>query len=160
MITCALGHKKKDVMLEKQLGEYLISTDKSKLDLDVIHAYLVDCYWAKGIPKEVLKNSIEHSLCFGVYKNKEQAGFCRAITDYCTFMYLADVFILESHRGQKLGVALIDAVVNHPDLQGIRTWTLLTKDAHGLYQKFGFENHVDPTRFMIRKVPYPYDENS
>ncbi len=145
---------------KKQIGDYLISTDKTKLDLDTIHAYLFDCYWAKGIPKETVVRSIENSLCFGVYRDDEQVGFCRVITDYATFMYLADVFILEAHRGQKLGVALIDAVVNHPDLQGIRTWTLLTRDAHGLYQKFAFENHVDPTRFMIRKVPNPYEKGN
>ena len=151
------------MVVEKQVGDYLISTDKTKLDLDTIHAYLFDCYWAKGIPKEVVARSIENSLCFGVYKDgvdtdNEQVGFCRVITDYATFMYLADVFILEAHRGKKLSVALMDAVVNHPDLQGIRTWTLLTRDAHGLYQKFNFENHVDPTRFMIRNVPNPYPE--
>jgi GNAT superfamily N-acetyltransferase len=143
--------------MQASVGEYLISTDKSKLDIDIIHRYLHDCYWAKGIPKEVVKKSVEHSLCFGVYKGWEQVGFCRVISDYATFMYLADVFILEAHRGKKLSVAMMEMVVNHPDLQGIRTWTLLTRDAHGLYRKFDFENHVDPTRFMIRKVPNPYD---
>ena len=182
------------MVIEHQVGNYLISTSKSKLDLEVIYHYLVSCYWATGIPKETVARSIEHSLCFGVYKNwtfsnfshteenkgsqplvtsdmqksntgvekvlkdSEQVGFCRVITDYATFMYLADVFILEGHRGQKLGIALIDAVVQHPDLQGIRTWTLLTRDAHGLYRKFNFENHIDPTRFMIRNVPNPYDK--
>ena len=147
-------------MLEKQVGDYQISTDKTKLDVDAIHAYLTSSYWAKGIPKEKVNKSIEHSLCFGVYKDKVQVGFSRVITDYSTFMYLADVFILEAHRGQKLGVAMIDMVVNHPDLQGIRTWTLLTRDAHGLYRKFAFENHVDPTRFMIRNVPNPYEKGN
>lgn len=147
-------------MVEQRFGDYLISTDKEKLDLQVIHDYLYICYWAKGIPKEVVAKSIEHSLCFGVYQDREQVGFCRVITDYSTFMYLADVFILEEHRGKKLGVALINTVVNHPDLQGIRTWTLLTRDAHGLYEKFGFENHEDPKRFMRRKVPNPYEKGN
>jgi GNAT superfamily N-acetyltransferase len=146
------------MILEQNVDDYIISTDKSKLDLNVIHNYLFTCYWAKGIPREVVARSLEHSLCFGVYLGDEQVGFSRVITDYATFMYLADVFILESHRGKGLSVAMMDMVVNHPDLQGIRTWTLLTKDAHGLYRKFAFKNHVDPTRFMIRKVPYPYEK--
>lgn len=142
--------------VELQVGEYIISTDKTQLDLEVIYAYLVDCYWAKGIPVEVVVRSIANSLCFGIYLGKTQVGFSRVITDYATFMYLADVFVLEPHRGKGLSVAMMDMMVNHPDLQGIRTWTLLTKDAHGLYEKFDFHNHVDPTRFMIRNVPYPY----
>jgi GNAT superfamily N-acetyltransferase len=144
------------MVLERNVGEYIISTDKTRLDLNVIHGYLVTCYWAKGIPREIVARAIEHSLCFGVHLGNEQVGFARVITDYATFMYIADVFILESHRGKGLSIAMMDMVVNHPDLQGIRTWTLLTKDAHGLYEKFDFQNHVDPTRFMIRKVPYPY----
>jgi GNAT superfamily N-acetyltransferase len=144
------------MVLERSVGEYIISTDKNKLDLDVIHGYLVECYWAKGIPRDVIERSIKHSLCFGIYLGKEQVGFSRVITDYATFMYLADVFVLGPHRGKGLSVAMMDMIVNHPALQGIRTWTLLTKDAHGLYEKFDFQNHVDPKRFMIRKVPYPY----
>jgi GNAT superfamily N-acetyltransferase len=144
--------------IEQQVGEYIISTDKTKLDLEVIHSYLVNCYWAKGIPKDIVARSIEHSLCFGIYLGKEQVGFSRVITDYATFMYLADVFVLEPHQGKGLSVAMMDLIVNHPDLQGVRTWTLLTKDAQGLYKKFDFQNHVDPTRFMIRNVPYPYDK--
>jgi GNAT superfamily N-acetyltransferase len=144
--------------IEQQVGEYIISTDKTKLDLEVIHSYLVNCYWAKGIPKDIVARSIEHSLCFGIYLGKEQVGFSRVITDYATFMYLADVFVLEPHRGKGLSVAMMDMVVSHPELQGVRTWTLLTKDAQGLYKKFDFQNHVDPTRFMIRNVPYPYDK--
>jgi GNAT superfamily N-acetyltransferase len=144
------------MVLERNVGDYLISTDKTKLDLDVIHGYLVDCYWAKGISRDILARSLEYSLCFGIYLGEEQVGFSRVITDYATFMYLADVFILEQHRGKGLSVAMMDMIVNYPDLQGIRTWTLLTKDAHDLYRKFAFENHTDPTRFMIRKVPYPY----
>ena len=144
------------MVLEHQVGDYIISADKTRLDLDVIHSYLVGCYWAKGIPREIVARAIEHSLCFGVYLGSEQVGFARVITDYATFMYVADVFILEAHRGKGLSVAMMDMIVNHPELQGIRTWTLLTKDAQGLYQKFDFQNHIDPKRFMIRKVPYPY----
>ena len=144
------------MILERSVGAYIISTDKNRFDLEAIHGYLVGCYWAKGIPREVVARSIEHSLCFGIFLGTAQVGFARVITDYATFMYLADVFVLEPHRGQGLSVAMMDMIVSHPELQGIRTWTLLTKDAHGLYRKFAFENHVDPTRFMIRSVPYPY----
>jgi GNAT superfamily N-acetyltransferase len=146
------------MILERSVGKYVISTNKSKLNLDVIHSYLKDCYWAKGIPRDIVARSIEHSLCFGIYLGQEQVGFSRVITDYATFMYLADVFVLESHRGKGLSVAMMDMIVNYPELQGIRTWTLLTKDAHGLYEKFDFQNHAEPKRFMIRKVPYPYSE--
>jgi len=142
--------------MESAFGDYTISTDKGKLDLDMVHGFLVDAYWCKGIPKEVVARSIENSLCFGVYKGSEQVGFARVITDYATFMYIGDVFILENHRGQGLGVALMDAVMSHPDLQGIRTWMLLTADAHGLYEKFDFEI-VEGNRAMRRKVPNPYE---
>jgi len=141
--------------MEKALGDYSLSWDKSKLDLNVIHAFLVDAYWCKGIPKEVVTRSIENSLCLGVYKGAEQVGFARVITDYATFMYIGDVFVLEAHRGNGLGVAMMDTVMNYPDLQGIRTWTLFTADAHRLYEKFGFEV-VEGNRAMRRKVPNPY----
>ena len=137
-------------------GSYRISTDKTRLDIDIIHDYLTCSYWAKGIPKATVVRSIEGSLNFGVFKDDEQVGFARVITDYATFMYVADVFILEAHRGQGLGVWLMDVIVSHPELAGIRTWTLLTADAHGLYEKFDFEVPGDTSRFMRRKVPYPY----
>ncbi len=141
--------------MELQVGEYTVSTDKTKLELDVIHGFLFTCYWSKGVPREVVARSLEHSLCFGVYKGREQVGLARVVTDYATFVYVADVFVLEVHRGRGLSVALMDAVVNHPDLAGVRTWLLLTSDAHGLYRKFGFEV-FENERVMRRKVPYPY----
>ena len=141
--------------MEKQVGEYTVSADKAKLELDVIHSFLFSCYWSKGIPKEVVARSVEHSLCFGVYKGTAQVGFARVVTDYATFVYVADVFILEPHRGKGLSVALTDAVVNHPDLEGVRTWLLLTADAHSLYRKFDFEI-FESERVMRRKVAYPY----
>ena len=139
------------------MADYYISTDKSKLDLDSIHGFLVKCYWAKGIPKETVAKSIEHSDCFGVYKDTQQVGFARVISDYATFMYIADVYILPEHRGQGLGVELICQIVNHSEYQGIRTWTLLTADAHGLYEKFDFYNLDEPKKFMSRRVKYPYE---
>ena len=138
-------------MNEHEFRGYLFSDDKSKLDLDSIYAYLSRSYWAKGRKKAVIEKSIGNSHCFGVYYFGEQVGFARAVTDYSTFVYLADVFILESHRKKSLGKELIKTIIEHPKLADISTWTLLTADAHSLYQKYGFENHSEPKKFMIRK---------
>ena len=143
-------------MTEWHRGEYSISTDKQKLHIDMIHAYLTKSYWAKGIPFETVKRSVEHSLNFGLYHEDEQVGFARVVTDYATFMYLVDVFILEAHQGQGLGIWMMDVVINHPDMTGIRTWILKTADAHRLYEKFAFEVPSKPRTFMQRRVPYPY----
>jgi GNAT superfamily N-acetyltransferase len=125
-----------------------ISTDKSKLDLAVIHEFLSRSYWAAGIPLEVVKKSIEHSLCFGVYDGSEQVGFARVISDFATFAYLADVFILEAHRGRGLAKRLMREIMSHPELQGLRKFTLSTKDAHDLYRQFGFTELLRPDRQM------------
>ncbi len=138
-------------------GDCRISTDKASLNVDLIHDFLTKSYWAKGIPKETVAKSIEASLNFGVYKADEQVGFARVVSDFATFMYIGDVFILEAYRGEGLGVWLIDTIVNYSELKGIRTWTLLTADAHGLYEKFGFRVPEDTTLFMRRKIPNPYD---
>ena len=135
---------------EWRRGEYLISTDKSRLDLTLIHNFLKTSYWAAGIPLEVVRRSIEHSLSFGLYKEEQQIGYARVITDYATFAYLGDVFILEPFRGQGLSKWLMEVVVTHPELQGFRRWILLTKDAHGLYKKVGFTEVKTPERYMER----------
>jgi GNAT superfamily N-acetyltransferase len=139
------------VTREWQRGEYLISTDRSRLDLEVIHGYLSTSYWAAGVPESVLRRSVENSLCFGVFRDETQAGFARAVTDYATFAYLADVFVLEEHRGRGLGKWLVEVVLSHPDLQGLRRWMLATKDAHELYRKYAFEDLARPEIFMERK---------
>jgi GNAT superfamily N-acetyltransferase len=139
---------------ELRRGEYLISTDKSRLDLGVVHDFLSTSYWAVGVPLEVVKRSIENSLVFGVYEGEEQVGFARVVTDYDTFAYLADVFVLESHRGRGLGRWLIEAVVSHPDLRGLRRWMLATGDAHELYRKYGFAGLGRPEIFMEILTPY------
>lgn len=124
---------------EVKKDEFLISTDKELLDIDVIHSYLSkESYWAMNIPREVVERSIVHSLCFGVYHESKQIGFARLVTDQATFAYLADVFILEDHRGQGLSKWLIHSIHAHPELQGLRRWVLGTKDAHGLYEQFGW----------------------
>jgi GNAT superfamily N-acetyltransferase len=141
---------------EWRQGEYLISTEKSRLDMDVIHRFLSKSYWAQGIPREVVEQSIEHSLPFGVYKGEQQVGFARVITDYATFAYIGDVFVLEDYRGLGLSKWLMQAVVEHPRLQGLRRWMLLTGDAHGLYRKVGFTAPASPERYMERVLPDVY----
>jgi len=127
---------------------YLISTDRGKLDRTVIHRFLEGSYWAKGIPREIVERGIENSLCFGLYDGERQVGFARIISDFSTFAYLADVFVLESERGRGLGVWLIETIKDHPQLQGLRRWMLATADAHGLYRKFGFTALSRPERIM------------
>ncbi len=120
-------------------GEFSISTAQDRLDIEMIHRFLSEeSYWSKHIPKETVEAYIPNSLCFGVYKGEEQLGFARLITDYTTFAYLGDVFILPSHRGQGLGKWLMESMLNHPQMQSLRRWLLFTEDAHGLYSQYGF----------------------
>jgi len=136
-------------IVEHRRGEFVISTDPSRLDLDVIHGFLSNCYWAKGIPREVVARSIEHCLCFGVYDGSgAQVGFARVVSDFATVAYLGDVFVLESHRGRGLSKWMMECIMQHPALQGLRRWILLTRDAHGLYAKFGFTPLQAPERYM------------
>ena len=141
---------------EWRQGEFIISTDKRLLDLSVIHGFLTTSYWAVGIPFETVKKSIEHSLNFGVYQSGKQVGFARVITDYATYAYIGDVFILEGYRGQGLSKWLMQVIVGHPELQGLRRWTLLTRDAHGLYRQTGFTQPQNPERYMEKIDPYVY----
>jgi GNAT superfamily N-acetyltransferase len=147
-----------DAIVESRHGQFLISTDRSRLDLDVIYGFLTNCYWSKGIPREVVVRSIEHSLCFGVYHGSgAQVGFARVVSDFATVAYLGDVFILESHRGRGLSKALMENITQHPALQGLRRWILLTRDAHGLYEKFGFMPVKAPERYMELHDPSVYE---
>jgi GNAT superfamily N-acetyltransferase len=125
-----------------------ISTEPSRLDRALIHEFLGRSYWAAGIPREVVDRSIDNAMCFGVYDGASQVGFARVITDRSTFAYLADVFVLESHRGRGLATWLMKVITGHPELQGLRRWILMTRDAHGLYRKFGFREMADPSRCM------------
>ncbi len=126
----------------------IISTDKEKLDPSVIHAFLTTSYWATGISLKRVKKRIDNSLCFGVYVDEKQVGFARLITDYDSFAYLADVFILADYRGNGLSKQLMDFIMNYPDVQGLRRWLLATQDAHGLYAQFGFKPLDIPDRWM------------
>ena len=125
-----------------------VTTDPSRLDLDVIHGFLASSYWAAGIPREVVERAVRHSLCFGAFDGGRQVGFTRVITDFATHAYVSDVFVLPSHRGRGVGKRLMAAVVAHPHLQGLRRWTLFTRDAHGLYRQFGFTEARYPERLM------------
>lgn len=134
-----------------------ISTDKTLLDVTMIHRYLSrDSYWAKNIPLDIVERSIENSLCFGLYKDSLQAGFARVITDYATFAYLADVFILPEHRKQGLSKQLLAYIRDFPDLRGLRRWMLATADAQGLYAQYGFTELSKPERMMEISIPNIY----
>ena len=138
------------------LDTIVVSTDPARLDLDVIHGFLKTAYWCENLPREVIERAIRNSLCFGVYDDGRQVGFARVITDRATYAYLADVFVLETHRGRGLSQRLMQAIVAHPDLQGLRRWSLLTRDAHGLYAQFGFQPLSQPERHMERFDPDVY----
>lgn len=129
-------------------GPIVVDTDPARLDLALVHEFLGASYWAHGIPLETVRRSIRNSLCFGLYEGERQIGFARVVSDRATFAYLADVFVLASHRGLGLGKLLMDAVVAHPELQGLRRWMLATRDAHGLYAQYGFTPLPAPERFM------------
>ncbi|AUD06705.1 GNAT family N-acetyltransferase [Spirosoma pollinicola] len=134
-------------------SDYTISDDKSKLNLEVIHRFLSqEAYWCKNIPVEIVQRSIENSLCFGVYQGDEQVGFARVITDSATFGYLADVFILPEHRGKGLSKQLMTHIMAYPPLQGLRRLMLVTFDAHGLYEQFGFKPIDTPENTMSIKA--------
>lgn len=135
--------------MEWQSGEFTISTDHARLQLDAIHKFLSEeSYWATSRTFEQTEMAIKNSLPFGVYKGENQIGFARIVTDYATFAYLGDVFILPEFRGKGLSKWLMEIIVNHPDLQGFRRWILATKDAHALYEKFGFAALRFPERWM------------
>jgi len=143
--------------MERRFGEYVVSTDRSRLDLDLIQRFLAeDSYWARGIPLDVMRRAIDNSLCFGVYRGNDQVGFARVVTDYATFGHIMDVFVLPAHRGKGLGKSLMECLMTHPQLQGFRRWQLGTDDAHGLYARFGFTTPAHPERHMEKTDPDVY----
>ena len=137
---------------------YTISSDPARLDFGVIHGFLSQSYWAKSIPRALVERALRNSLCFGVYHSSGQVGFARIITDKTTFAYLCDVFILPEHRGKGLSKALVTAIHAHPDLQGLRRWMLVTADAQGLYEPFGFKAVLHPERHMEIHRPGMYEQ--
>jgi GNAT superfamily N-acetyltransferase len=146
--------------MERAQGEFTLSTDRSRLDLDVIHGFLSGCYWSQGIPRRVVERAVAGSLCFGIYEGGRQVAFCRVITDGATFAYLADVFVLPEYRGRGLSKWMMQCVREHPDLQGLRRFLLGTKDAHGLYRQFGFAPPRDPSIRMEIHDPHVYARGS
>jgi GNAT superfamily N-acetyltransferase len=141
---------------EVRRGPFLVTTDRARFDVDVVHGFLRRSYWSPGVPRETVERAIAGSLAFGLFEHDRQIGFARTITDGATFAYLADVFVLEGHRGRGLGVFLMECVLAHPSLQGLRRFTLATRDAHDLYRRFGFTPLAAPDRFMERFAPDVY----
>jgi GNAT superfamily N-acetyltransferase len=143
-------------MMEWHRDSYTVSTDKQRIDLDYVHGFLTKSYWAEGIPVHTVARSIEGSMAFGLYENGRQLGFARVITDGATFAYLADVFIDERARGSGLAAWLMECILEHPSLQGLRRFLLATRDAHGLYARFGFAPLSSPDPWMQRHNPDVY----
>ena len=137
-----------DPPIESVRGDYVISTDRSRIDVAAVHAFLSQSYWSPGIPEDVIRRGIAGAICFGIYHERDQVGFARVITDQATYAYLADVYVLESHRGRGLAKWMMDVIMSHPSLQGLRRFALSTRDAHGLYAQFGFEVVANPDRQM------------
>ncbi|MFT3826765.1 MAG: GNAT family N-acetyltransferase [Chitinophagaceae bacterium] len=146
--------------MEWQRGAFTISTEIQKLDIPFIHSFLSKSYWAANIPVATIQRSIENSLSFGIYNQQQQVGFARVITDKATFAYLADVFVDDSVRGQGLSKWLMEVILTHPELQGLRRFMLATRDAHGLYRQFGFMPVTSPENLMSIHQPDIYKTNS
>lgn len=128
--------------MRDQRGDYLVTTER--VDADAVHAYLARSYWSPGIPRDVVERALRGSLCFSLFHREEQVGFARVVTDRATFAYLADVYVLEEHRGLGLSKWMMQAIQEHPELQGLRRWMLVTRDAHGLYAQYGFKPLANP----------------
>lgn len=144
---------------ELRRDEYTISTERGRIDRTFVHEFLRRSYWAKDIPFETVRRSIENSVCFGLYHAEKQIGFARVVTDRATFAYLCDVFVIEEYRGKGLSKWLMETIHAHPELQNLRRWLLATKDAHGLYRQFGFTPLDTPEVFMQRHAPDVYSRN-
>jgi GNAT superfamily N-acetyltransferase len=145
-------------LFETYKDNFTISTDPSRLDRDAIVAMLERSYWAGGRPRERTERALDNSLVFGVYDGNKQIGLARVVTDYAVFAYLCDVFIHEEYRAHGLGKWLMQTIMSHPDLQGLRRWTLATRDAHGLYKQFGWSPLAKPGNWMEILKPYPGEE--
>jgi len=141
---------------EWRRGTFVVSDDPSRLDKPTVIRFVSGSYWASGIPAMTMERAIAHSMCFGLYDGDKQVGFARVVTDRATFGYLCDVFVDEPHRGSGLGQWLVECVLQHPELQGLRRLSLMTRDAHTLYERFGFKPMADPTRYLEIHRPDVY----
>lgn len=142
------------------MSAYEITSDVSRFDIGAIHAFLSSSYWSPGIPRSTLERAISNSICLGILWREQQVGFARVVTDRATFAYLADVYVLPEHRGKGLAQQLMEVVVQHPELQGLRRMLLATRDAHGLYAKFGFKALASPDRMMEIHRPDVYAQGT
>ena len=143
--------------MELTKDDYLLTTEKAKLDLSAIHHFLsTESYWARNIPYETFRRSAENSLCFGILYDGRPVAFARIISDFATVAYLGDVFVLPGHRGRGLSKWLLTTIMAHPDLQGLRRWILLTRDAHDLYRQFGWQSIASPELWMEKHTPHAY----
>ena len=147
-------------IIEVHLENFTISTDPARLDMDSIVDFLTRAYWAKGRPRERTERALTNSLVFGLYDGNRQIGLARVVSDYAVVAYLCDVFIHEDYRAHGLGKWLIETVMNHPDLQGLRRWTLATRDAHDLYRQFGWNDMQSPENWMEILRPYPGEDQA
>ncbi len=145
-------------MNEELKHKFYISTDKSKLDIKMIYEFLQSSYWAENIPLAIVEKSIKNSLCFGLYEDNKQVGFARVITDYATSALLKDVFIIDPYREQGLGKWFVNYILEYSELQDVQRWLLGTKDAHGLYRRYGFKNLTEPEKIMMRLNPNAYQQ--
>jgi GNAT superfamily N-acetyltransferase len=143
-------------VVEEHRGEFMVTSDLSRMDMDVVHGYLSRAYWCEGLPRETLERAMRNSLCFGLFEGESQIGFARVVSDRTTFAYVCDVFVLEAHQGKGLGTWLMQGVFRHPELQGLRRWHLTTRDAHALYRKIGFVPLSKPERHMEVFTPDMY----
>ena len=141
---------------EWKRNQLVVSTDPARLDLNAVHSYLISAYWCEGIPREIVERALKNSLCFGLFDGSIQVGLARVVTDYATFAYLCDVYVLETHQGRGLGKWLIECAMAHPQLQGLRRFNLVTRDAHQLYAPFGFKPLAAPERHMEKVTPDIY----
>jgi ribosomal protein S18 acetylase RimI-like enzyme len=142
--------------VEWRRADDVVSDDPRRIDRARVRDFIASSYWASNIPQATLDKAIDHSLCFGVYRGEHQVGFARVVTDRATFAYLCDVWIDAAHRGAGLGKWLVECVLSHPELQGLRRMSLVTRDAHSLYQAFGFKPMPDATRYLEKTRPNPY----
>jgi GNAT superfamily N-acetyltransferase len=143
-------------MIDVTADGLTVTTDPARLDRGAIHSFLARSYWAAGIPRDVVERAIDNSLCFGAFDGDRQVGFARVVSDRATYAYVSDVFVVESHRGRGVGKRLMSEIMSHPELQGLRRWTLFTRDAHHLYRRYGFGSSRYPDRLMERFNDRPY----
>ena len=156
MPDTALTEQHSGPVLEEHRGEFTVTSDPARIDMDVVYGYLSRAYWCEDIPRQLLEHAMQNSICFGLFECERQIGFARVVSDRSTFAYVCDVFVLKSHQGRGLGTWMMQCVLKHPELQGLRRWHLTTRDAHSLYRQVGFVPVSKPERHMEIFTPDMY----